>query len=140
MNSATGGRLQDAGLLILRVLPGILLIVFHGWGKLVSAVHLFQGQEWGFIKSVETLGFPIPAFFAVCAALAESVVSGFVVVGLFTRYAAAVLIFNFSVAVYRHTTVDWKIELAAMYWIVFLVISLLGPGRYSLDARLQRKR
>lgn len=133
--------LGDFGLLIVRLAAGLMLLGFHGWSKLVAAFgYIFQGQEWRFVDGVAGLGFPLPGFFAVCAALAESVGALLLAAGLFTRYAAAFVTVNFIVATYRHLSTDMRFELAAMY-LAFALLFLLGsPGRYSLDAALRRGR
>jgi putative oxidoreductase len=138
MTSATTPRL-DTALLLLRVAPALMLIGFHGGQKLLSAgKFLFAGEEWAFVAGVAGLGFPLPAFFAVCAALAESVVAAVLALGFFTRYAAAILSFNMAVATYRHLTTDLRFELAAIYLLIFLVFVIVPPGRYSLDALRQK--
>jgi putative oxidoreductase len=135
------GALGDLGLLIVRLAAGLMLIGFHGWSKLVAAFgYVFQGQEWRFVEGVAGMGFPWPGFFAVCAALAESVGALLLAAGLFTRYAAAFVAINFVVATYRHLSTDMRFELAAMY-LAFALLFLLGtPGRYALDSILRRGR
>ena len=129
-------RLWDVGLLLLRLGAGLLLIVNHGWGKLVSAYgYLAQGKDWKFIEGVANLGFPLPAFFAVAAALAESIGSILLILGLFTRYAALFIMITMGVAVYRHLTSDFRFELAALYFLIALTFVFIPPGRFSVDAR-----
>ncbi len=128
---------KDFALLVLRAVAGTMLIVFHGWGKLTSGIAYFlHGQEWGFLKGVTSLGFPFPLFFACCSALAESIGSLFLILGLFTRYASIFLVINMSVAVYRHLTSDFKFELAAMYGVIALAFVFLHPGAFSIDAKI----
>jgi len=130
---------KDFALLVLRVVAGAMLIVFHGWGKLNSAVAYFlHAQEWGFLKGVSGLGFPYPVFFASCSVLAETIGSLFLILGLFTRYAALLLVINMSVAIYRHLTSDFRYELAAMYGVIALTFVFLHPGSFSLDARVRK--
>jgi putative oxidoreductase len=129
-------RTLDLGLAVIRIGTFALLLVYHGWQKLLSAYgYVLHGHEWKFITGVGNLGFPAPALFAVCSALAESIGSLFLIVGFFTRYAAAFVAFNMAVAVYRHLTSDWKFELAALYLLVALAFVFLPSGRYSVDAR-----
>ncbi|MCI0412816.1 DoxX family protein [bacterium] len=129
-------RFWDIGLLLLRLGTGLLLIMNHGWGKLVSAFgYLAQGKPWKFIEGVANLGFPFPAFFAVAAALAESIGSILLIIGLFTRYAALFIAINMSVAIYRHLTSDFRFELAALYLCIALAFLFLPPGRFSMDAK-----
>lgn len=133
-------RRSDFALLPLRVIPAVTLIVFHGWGKLTAAAaHFIRGEEWRFIDSVGSLGFPIPAFFAVCAMLAETLAPLLVALGWFTRYAAAFVAFNMAVAVYRHVTSDMRYEMAGLYLIIAVTFLLAPPGRLSLDGLRRRK-
>jgi len=133
-------RLQDVGIAFVRIFPALLLFLFHGQGKLISAYNYFvSGKEWGFVKGVAGLGFPAPAVFALLSTLAETVGSFCMILGLFTRYAAAIIFINMSVAVYRHLTSDMRYELAAVYGFIALAFIFLSPGRFSLDAALRHK-
>jgi putative oxidoreductase len=127
---------HDIALLLLRIGAGALLIANHGWSKLISAFKfIVHGEPWRFIDGVANLGFPVPAFFAIAAALTESVGSVLIILGLFTRYAAAFVAITMSVAAFRHLTSDFRYELAAMHLLVALALILMGAGRYSLDAK-----
>lgn len=132
-------RMSDVVLLLLRAGTGLLLIVNHGWGKLISAYgYVVQGKEWKFIEGVANLGFPLPAFFAVAAALAESIGSILLILGLFTRYAALFILITMSVAIYRHVTTDFRFEMAALYFLIALTFVFVPPGRFSIDAKRRR--
>jgi putative oxidoreductase len=129
-------RMSDVVLLLLRVGTGLLLIVNHGWGKLTSAYgYVAQGKDWKFIEGVGDLGFPLPAFFAIAAALAESIGSTLLILGLFTRYAALFIMITMGVAIYRHVTTDFKFEMAALYFLIALTFLFVPPGRFSIDAK-----
>lgn len=133
-------RAFDWGMLLLRAGAGLMLFYFHGLGKLTSAyANLVHGQEWGFIAGVAGLGFPFARFFAVCAALAESVGGLLLAAGLFTRYAAIPVGFTMLVASYRHVTTDMRYELAAIYLLIAVLFGLVGPGRYSIDEWLKSR-
>lgn len=95
--------------------------------------NLFGGQEWGLIGFVAKLGFPAPRFFAVCAALAEFVGGLLLAAGWLTRYAATVVAFNMSVALYYHLMTDGRFEMAAHYWLAAVLFIFVAPGRFSLD-------
>lgn len=125
-------RLLDAGLLALRLGAGLSLFSLHGWSKLTAATgYVFQGQEWGFVAGVAALGFPLPGVFAVAAALAESIGSLLVAVGLLTRVSAGFVGFTMLVAVYRHLSAGQPAELASLYLLAAIAIGLGGAGRYS---------
>jgi putative oxidoreductase len=135
------GAFPDFALLLIRSVPMAMLIGFHGWDKFLAAMaHIFQGKEWPMVGFVGSMGFPVPVFFAVCVALAESVVALLLVLGLFTRYAAAFVAINFAVATYQHVRTDMKYELAALYLLVALIFIFTSPGKFSLDAAFSRRR
>jgi putative oxidoreductase len=145
---------RDIGLLILR-LAGVYLALGHGWGKIVG---LASGQS-GFVQGVAALGFPAPLVFAWAAALAELVGGLCVALGLFTRWAAAFAAFNMFVACFvRHRALSHFLswlgiapaseeavkawgnpELAFTYLVIMVGVALLGPGAFSVDAKLGRK-
>ena len=130
---------SDIALLLLRMGAGAMLIANHGLSKLISAYgYVVHKQPWRFIDGVDELGFPFPALFAVGAALIETFGSLLLILGLFTRYAAAFVVILMSVAIYRHLSSDFRYELAAMYLLVALALLLIGPGRFSLDAKRRR--
>ncbi len=130
----------SAGLFFLRLIPFVLLFVFHGWAKLVGAyMHQFGGQDWAFISSVQKLGFPYPEYFALGTALAEGVFSLLLVIGLLTRFSAAVIVFNFAVAIYSHVIGGKIFELPALYLAPAIALVFLGAGGFSLDAVINRR-
>jgi len=132
-----GGKAGDVVLFLLRAGIGVMLCVYHGWGKLMgAAAYLFRGADWAMPQFVAADGLPFPAFFAVCAALAESVGALLLAVGFKTRYAAAVVAMNMAVAVYHHARSDMKWEFALLYLLPVLLFVFVPPGRYSLDAVL----
>lgn len=128
------------GFLMLRLTIAFFLIWYHGWGKFAGAMgYVFGGKEWGFVGFVGSIGFPAPTFFALCAALAEFLGCLLLAVGLFTRYAAALIATTMSVAVYYHVKTDMRFELAAVYFFTSLFFVLAGAGKYSIDEWLRTR-
>ncbi len=145
---------RDIGLLVLR-LAGLYLAVGHGWGLVVG---LASGQS-RFVEGVAAMGFPAPILFAWAAALAEFAGGLSVALGLFTPWAAGLAAFTMVVAALgRHHAISQLLswlgiapateeslkawgnpELALAYLIILVGVALLGPGRFSIDARLGRK-
>jgi putative oxidoreductase len=128
-------RNVDLAFALLRIVAGLQLFAFHGWNKLTAAYgHFAHGNNWMFAQGVGKLGFPFPVFFASLSTFAEGILSLFLVLGLLTRYAAAFIVINMAVAIYRHITSEWRFELAALYGFIALVFVLIPPGRFSIDA------
>ncbi len=123
-------KLIDLGLLWLRVAFG-LGMMYHGWGKVTG-----DGGVAGWAdRSVAAMGFPVPILFALIAVGCELIGGFFVLLGLWTRYAAAacaaVVLTAFLV---RHQLDPFGTkELAAAYAVVAIAIIILGPGRFAVD-------
>jgi putative oxidoreductase len=144
---------RNLALFLLRLM-GLFMACKHGWGKLVG---LSSGTS-GFINGVAEMGFPFPVAFAWAAALTEFVGALLVTIGLFTRLAAAVNVFNMAVAAFLGHKLLQQImvwtglltrsdevvkgwgnpEMAVLYLVIFAAVALLGPGAWSLDARFRK--
>lgn len=122
---------MSAGLLILRVFTGVSLFLKHGLEKLTGYSTMVQH-------------FPNPLHIGAHATLAfallsDGICSVLVVVGLFTRAAAAIVLINLLAAflLVHHAAffTDGHVELVWVYIAAFLAILVAGPGRFSIDAR-----
>jgi len=71
---------------------------------------------------------------------AEVICSIFIILGLKTRMAASVLVFNMLVAVFVMATNGEVPELALMYFISYVLILVFGGGKYSIDFNLNSKK
>jgi putative oxidoreductase len=128
----------DVGLLVLRG-SAALMVGFHGWTRLHRAIgYVFLDQPWTFVDMVHGLGFPFPAVFAVLSALSESVAASLMAVGLFTRWASAILAIDMAVALLNELVKGDPIELPALYFLAAVTIVMLGPGRLSVDGVRRR--
>ena len=126
-------RAGDVGLLLMRLVFGLTMAFAHGAKKVPPAD--------GFISGVESMGFPIPAFFAWSAGLAEFAGGFLIALGLTSRPAAFFLLQTMLVAVLvRHGADPFKKqELGLLYGTFSLGILLLGSGRFSLDYLIRNK-
>jgi putative oxidoreductase len=128
---AVATPLDDQGKLLLRVLLAVL-ILFHGVSKLVGGVGMIGGM-------LAKAG--LPAGLGYLVYIGEVLAPLLILVGLFTRAAALVIVVNMIVALALvHTkqfftlndTGGWALELQGMYLGSAIAIALLGAGRYSL--------
>lgn len=126
-------RLQDAGLLILRVGAGGLMLGGHGWGKLQSFTLQTDFPDPLGIGSLPSLILTVFAEFF-CALL--------LIPGLFTRLAALPLVITMMVAgLMVHASDPFaKKEKAFLYAVLYLAVALAGPGRFSVDHVFRKSR
>lgn len=124
----------DAGLAVLRVVAFLLLAFLHGLGKMPP-------QE-GFVGMVGGLGFPAPMLFAWLAGIAEVFGALLLVIGLLSRPAALLLVIHFMFVVFVAHAGDslGDRELPILFGTIALMFLLVGPGRYSVDSLIGRRR
>lgn len=124
-------RDNDLGLLVLRLSTGGLML-FHGVSKLINGVGPIG-------EMLAALG--LPSFIAYGSLLVELVAALIMVLGLWTRVAAAAMVFNMFIAILMaHTSVifsltpqgGWAIELPMLYLLPALALIFTGGGRYAL--------
>ncbi|HET6256933.1 MAG TPA: DoxX family protein [Puia sp.] len=120
----------NIGVFVLRVTFGLLLLIIHGLDKITH----FSNYEFSFPNPVH-LGHRPSLLLCI---FAEVACSALVVVGLFTRFAALVLVINFSVILFlviKGQPLD-KQQAAITYLAAFFAILLTGPGRFSVDGAM----
>lgn len=118
----------DVGLLLLRILPSALLMT-HGIPK-------FQKLISGDFEFGDPIGIgPTPSLFL--AVIAELVCPILLIIGYKTRWSAVPPAIVMIVAAFIvHTADPFGVkEKPLLFLSFFLVIILLGPGRYSVDKR-----
>tara|TARA_R110000868_G_scaffold145181_2_gene365123 strand:+ start:21701 stop:22078 length:378 start_codon:yes stop_codon:yes gene_type:complete len=119
---------NEIGLLLLRVVPSVLMIT-HGYPK-------FQNLISGDIKFGDPIGIgATPSLFL--AVVGELVCPILIIIGFKTRWAAVPAAITMAVATFIVHGADalQKKELALLYFTCFVVIMLVGPGKYSFDRK-----
>ncbi len=123
--------MNDVGKLILRVVLGALILC-HGVSKVINGPAFVLGL-------MTKAGLPEAAGYLVY--VGEVLAPLLLILGLWTRGAALVVVINMAVAVLLvHTsqfftlsnTGGWALELQGMYFFTALAIVCLGAGRYSV--------
>jgi putative oxidoreductase len=124
----------SAALLVIRLVAGIAFIL-HGWSKIQN--------PFGWMGPQAT----IPGILQGAAALSEFGGGIAWILGLLTPLASLGLFSTMAFAAYTHISRgdpfvgrggSW--ELAALYAAIALVLLLAGPGRFSADEMLFRRR
>ena len=139
MASLTDGTMLSSGLLVARLVFG-LLMVGHGTQKLFG---WFRGPGLaGAGGYFESLGFRPGRSFAAAASLTEMTGGLLLALGFLGPLSSALII---SVMIVAAVTVHWKngifatsngIEVPLLYAAGALALALTGPGVFSLDALL----
>lgn len=119
-------RKVDAMLLALRLLFGGLML-WHGISKIENFASLLDN-----FPNPIGLGSRLSLYLAI---FAEVICSAAVIIGAFYRLALVPLIFTMCVAmVIVHNGQSFAAkELATIFLVMFVLLFLLGAGRYSLD-------
>lgn len=134
----------DLGLLVLRLGIGFSMLLLHGWGKISAGP-----EQWERIGgSMANLGIDfLPVFWGFMAAFSEFFCSAFLVLGVFFRPAAFLLMGTMLVAAVRHLSLPAGepgsgfsgASHALEFLTVYVALFLTGPGRYRLSALWQRR-
>ena len=118
-------------ILFIRLFFGILFFM-HGLDKLANFNQLSMDYP-----SVLGLGSYMTLMLSVFCEFACSL---FLMVGLMTRLVTVPMIVAMAVAFFDiHDGLMPEGELSFIYFIVFIVLFVLGPGRYSLDCLIDMK-
>jgi len=128
---------KDWALLILRVIPSFYLFLLHGMDKITGGM-----ATWGWLGSavLSIIGISFGhVLFGFIAAVSEGIMTLFVLVGFKTRLASFLIMMTmfFAGGVY-HLNKGESPESAFIYFAIYFTLFLCGPGKMSLDAKLDR--
>lgn len=124
----------DSGLLVLRLGTGLVMALAHGVTKLQNFGPMSQ-------RFLDPIGLGAP-FALSMAIFAELVCSLLIALGLFTRLAALPFVITMLTAVFvAHGGDPWgDKEAAFMFLVPGVAILFAGPGRFSIDALIQKRK
>jgi putative oxidoreductase len=128
------GIVPSAGLLVLRLGTGLTMAAAHGWGKLMR---LFEDSP----RFADPIGIGVVPSLAL-ATFGELVCGVLIAIGLGTRLATIPFATTMIVALLvAHAGDPWsEREHAFLFLVPALTIALTGPGRYSIDEVIARRR
>jgi len=124
----------DLASLLLRLLVGGMLL-FHGFHKVIHGV--------GSIK-IMLQGAHFPEFLAYGVFLGELIAPLLLILGLYSRVGALIVVVNMMIAIYLAYGESLLalnkyggpfIELSVFYIVASLAIFLMGPGKYGVNQR-----
>lgn len=120
--------MPSLGLLLMRITFGGVMLVQHGWGKLLK---LFGGGEIHFADPFGLGEVPSLAM----AVGAEVVCSALIVVGFFSRWATVPLIITMGVAFFdAHGGEPFhEREMSFLYGMAYIILLLTGPGKWAVN-------
>ena len=123
----------DVAALLLRIIIGSFFI-YYGYMKLTMYDALLKGFP-------DPLGLGVPLTVNLVI-FAEFFCGLLLLLGLFTRLAVFPMFINMTV-VYFNVHVNDPFnekQIALLYWLLLIVILILGSGKFSVDALIFRKR
>jgi putative oxidoreductase len=130
LSTAYSDNAFNFALLVQRVVTGLLLLIGHGL-RMISNFSELSGRFYDpfHIGHRNSL---------VLVIIAELFCSMFLVLGLFTRFAALIIVINLSVAVFmfHHGQPLENFELGAIFLTSAFTIMIVGPGRVSVDGMM----
>jgi putative oxidoreductase len=121
-------KIQDLGLLVMRLAFATFMVVGHGWGKFQR---LTSGREITF-RDPLGIGSELSFYLVTSAEFFCAILVG---IGVLTRLSLVPLIIAMGVAAFIHHADDEfrDKERALMYFVAWVGLFLTGPGRFTLQ-------
>lgn len=127
-NVSTSSNGASAALLVVRLVAGLAFAI-HGFGK-IQHPFAWMGPDA-----------PVPGILQALAAVAEFGGGILWIFGLLTPGACILILPTMTVAMTFHLQKGdgfvGGYELAAVYWTIALLLLLVGPGKFSVDAKIK---
>lgn len=142
----TRDSLASAGLFILRISFGLMMLLGHGIGKIQKFDQL--KDSW-YVPDFIPLKWMSPPVSLIATIVAEVAVPILLILGIATRPAAFVLAFTMVIiTVDIHQSEPWFLsrtvkeakELSLLYLMPMLVLIVTGAGSWSADAALYQEK
>jgi putative oxidoreductase len=132
----------DLGIFLLRVTIGVLM-AFYGWHKLTQFTEMAKSEFWEKQVNFLSMGGSISLGLTI---FAEFFCSILLIVGLFTRLSLIPLLIcmGFIVVVLDKYQIvssgenGFELNHAFFYFILYFVLFLTGPGKWSLDRLISK--
>lgn len=124
-------RSDDTGKFVLRVALGILILL-HGIAKIQGGV--------GFVSNL-LVSHGLPGALAWLVLIGEVVAPVLLIIGLYTRPAAWIMVINMLFAIWLvhmkqlgmlNKQGGWELELQGMFLFSALAVAFMGAGRFSV--------
>lgn len=137
----------DLGLLLLRLALPFVMLRYHGWGKVTGWANESAGlPNLLSVEGVKNEFHTFPDYIGITSELSYLIVAWsetfgcvLIALGLLMRLQSFVLFSVMMVAWIFHHHMGFRApnggETAFMFAASFLALFLLGPGKYSLDAK-----
>jgi len=122
------------GLLALRVFTGVTIVFEHGFSQLPPPP--------GFVTSLQYLGLMFSGLWAWGIALIHLGFGVFLASGFATRLSSVLIAFTmFLVAFVVHRDEPFvNFEASLLYVMIAILFAFTGPGKFSIDRSIYRKR
>lgn len=132
-------KVMNIGWLLFRLHVGLSIAIHAGWPKM----NTMAAPGW-FTDQVAGLGFtfPSPEFWAATASWGEFVGGILIAVGLFTRFAALQLAFQFFIIAflwYENPEPVTGMYFQQLFFWCYVLITFSGGGKYSLDKLIMNR-